>query len=61
MIANYKDKRISTIIKLEIELTEALFNSHKAADNDKFAKTRIKLKKLREELGIKENRQIRYE
>ena len=61
MIANYKDKRISTIIKLEIEITNALINGHKAADNDKFAKTRIKLKKLREELGIKENRQIRYE
>ncbi len=58
MITNYKDKRISTIIKLEIELTEALFNSHKAADNDRFAKTRIKLKKLRDELGIKEYRQL---
>ena len=58
MIVNYKDKRISTIIKLEIEMTEALINGHKAADNDRFAKARIKLKKLREELGIKENRQI---
>jgi len=58
MVTKYKDKRISTIIKLEIELTEALFNSHKAADNDKFAKTRIKLKKLRDELGIKEYRQL---
>jgi hypothetical protein len=58
MIKNFKDKRISTIIKLELELTEALINGHKATDNDKFAKTRIKLKKLREELGIKENRQI---
>lgn len=52
------EKRISIIIKLEIEMTEALFIGHKAAENDKFAKTRIKLKKLREELGIKENRQI---
>jgi hypothetical protein len=52
MIVNYKDKRLSTIIKLEIELTEALINGHKAADNDKFAKTRAKLKKLREELNI---------
>jgi hypothetical protein len=58
MIINYKDKRISTIIKLEIEMTNALINGHKAADDDRFAKTRIKLKKLREELGIKENRQI---
>ena len=58
MIINYKDKRISIIIKLEIEMTNALINGHKAADDDRFAKTRIKLKKLREELGIKENRQI---
>ena len=58
MIKNLKDKRISTIIKLEIEMTNALINGHKAADDDRFAKTRIKLKKLREELGIKENRQI---
>ena len=58
MIKNFKDKRISTIIKLEIEMTNALINGHKAADDDRFAKTRIKLKKLREELGIKENRQI---
>ena len=58
MIKSFKDKRISTIIKLEIEMTNALINGHKAADDDRFAKTRIKLKKLREELGIKENRQI---
>lgn len=58
MVTKYKDKKISTIIKLEIELTEALINNHKAADNDRFAKTRIKLKKLRDELGIKEYRQL---
>lgn len=57
MIKNFKDKITSTIIKLEIEMTEALINGHKAADNDKFAESRLELKKLREELGIKENRQ----
>jgi hypothetical protein len=57
MIENFKDKRISIILKLELELTEAILNGHKAKDNDKFAKTRSKLKKLRDELGIKEYRQ----
>lgn len=52
MITKYKDKRISTIIRLEVELTEALINGHKAADNDRFAKTRAKLRKLREQLNI---------
>ena len=38
-------------INQELELTEAILNGHKAKDNDKFAKTRAKLKKLRDELS----------
>lgn len=51
------DEKISRIIKLEIELTSALIGGHKAKENDRFEESRKEMKKLREELDIKEYRQ----
>jgi hypothetical protein len=44
---NYFDPRISRIIELEMRLTLALTNNHKASNYDEFQKDRLELKKLR--------------
>ena len=51
------EKKLGTIIKLELDITEALSKGHKASDNDKFKKHREQLKKLRDELGLKRRAQ----
>jgi hypothetical protein len=50
---NWKDPRISAIIKMELELTQAIYQGHRPKENDRFQDIRNKLKRLREELGIK--------
>lgn len=50
---NWKDPRISAIIKMELELTQAIYHGHRPKENDRFQGIRNELKKLREELGIK--------
>ncbi len=50
---NWKDPRISAIIKMELELTQAIYHGHRPKEHDKFQAIRNELKKLREEVGIK--------
>jgi hypothetical protein len=50
---NYSDPRMTRIIKLELEITEAIINGHKSDGNDKFKAHREELKRLRKELDIK--------
>jgi hypothetical protein len=47
-----KEEKTSFILKNEAIIMEAIMQGHKAADNDKFQKTREKIKKYRIELGI---------
>lgn len=49
--------KLSRIIKLELEITEALSKGHKASENDQFKEHREELKKLREELDLKRKAQ----
>ena len=39
---------ISRIVKLQLEINEAIFNGHKASENDQFQEKRIELKILRD-------------
>jgi hypothetical protein len=50
---NYNDPRISRIIKLELEITEALSKGHKASVEDQFKFHREELDRLRKQLNIK--------
>jgi hypothetical protein len=50
---NWKDPRISAIIKMESELTQAIYHGHRPKEDDRFQDIRNELKRLREELGIK--------
>ena len=56
---SWVDPRISRIIELELEITEALSKGHKAAEEDEFKKHREELKRLREELKIERRAQGR--
>jgi len=47
---SWVDPRISRIIELELEITDAVSKGHKAADSDNFKEHREELKRLREEL-----------
>ena len=51
------EDKLSRIIKLELEITEALSKGHKASENDQFKEYREELKKLREELSLKRRAQ----
>lgn len=52
-MSKWNDPRISRIIKLELEITEAIYHGHHPAGNDKFESQRIEIARLREEVGIK--------
>ena len=54
--AAYYDPRISRVIELELEITEAIFKGHKPSENDQFGESRKELRKLREELFGKKNK-----
>lgn len=49
--------KLSRIIKLELEITEALSKGHRASEDDQFKEHRKELKKLREELNLKRKAQ----
>lgn len=51
------EKKISRIIKMELEITEALSKGHKAKEDDQFKEYRSELKALREELNLKRRAQ----
>ena len=50
---NWNDPRLSTVIKMELELTQAIYHGHRPKGDDRFQEIRKELKRLREELGIK--------
>lgn len=50
---NWQDERISRILKLELKITEAVIHGHKPKGGDEYEKDREELKRLREELKIK--------
>ncbi len=50
---NWKDSRISAIIKMELELTEAIYHGHRPKEDDQFQDIRKELKRLRDEIGLK--------
>lgn len=50
---NWQDPRISKIIELELKITEAIIHGHKPRRDDEYEKDREELKRLREELKIK--------
>jgi hypothetical protein len=45
-----KNELISQIIKLELELTSAIFRGHKAIDNDDFTQHRVLLAEYRKKV-----------
>lgn len=45
-----KSSLISQIIKLELELTSAIFRGHKCSDNDEFTQHRILLTEYRKKV-----------
>lgn len=51
------EKDIATIVKYELEMTEAISKGHKAADNDKFKEYRETLKQLRAKHNLKRKAQ----
>ena len=51
------EQDMTTIVKLELEITMALSGGHKAADNDKFEQYRVILKQLREKYNLKRRAQ----
>ena len=53
MSLKWNDPRLSRIIKLELEITGAIYHGHHSAENDKFETKRIELAKLRDEAGVK--------
>jgi hypothetical protein len=53
MSSKWEDPRLSRIIELELEITEAIYYGHHPSGNDKFETKRIEIAKLREEVGIK--------
>lgn len=55
----YFDPRISRVIQLELEITEAIFKGHRPDGADQFKSHREELKQLRKELNIK--RELGYE
>lgn len=46
-IIKTNDEIISDVIRLEIEVTNAIFKGHKASDNDEFSEHRKRLSLLR--------------
>lgn len=50
---NWQDERISRILKLELEITEAIYHGHKPNAEDIYKEKREELKRLREELKLK--------
>ena len=47
---NWQDERISRILKLELEITEAIFHGHNPTEDDIYKEKRKELERLREEV-----------
>lgn len=47
---DWKDDKISRILKLELEITEAIFHGHRPSEDDQYKEKREELKRLREEV-----------
>lgn len=47
---NWEDDRISRILKLELEITEAIFHGHNPTEDDIYKEKRKELERLREEV-----------
>lgn len=47
---NWQDDKISRILKLELEITEAIFHGHRPSEDDKYQEKRKELERLREEV-----------
>jgi hypothetical protein len=52
---NWQDDRISRVIKLELEITEAVLRGHRPSHDDQYQEKRGELERLRIELNIKRN------
>ena len=52
---NWQDDRISKIIKLELEITRAIYHGHRPSEDDQYQEKREELERLRIELNIKRN------
>lgn len=57
---HYQSPTLSKIIKLELEITEAVMHGHKATDDDIYEWKRKELRRLREELEIPNHSQQKY-
>lgn len=49
---NWNDERLSTILKLEYEITRAVIAGHRSGEGDKYQEHRDLLKKLRLEAKV---------
>ena len=47
---NWQDDKISRILKLELEITEAIFHGHNPRQDDQYQEKREELERLREEV-----------
>ena len=47
-----RDDKISRILKLELEITEAIYHGHRPREDDQYKEKREELKRLRLELNI---------
>ena len=45
-----RDDKISRILKLELEITKAIFHGHNPSEDDQYKEKREELKRLREEV-----------
>jgi hypothetical protein len=52
---NWQDERISRILKLELEITRAIYHGHNPREDDQYQEKREELQRLRIELNIKTN------
>jgi hypothetical protein len=50
---NQREDKLARIIKMELEIIEAIRNGHKSADNDEFKSYREEMNRLRIELKLK--------
>lgn len=47
---NWQDDKISRILKLELEITQAVLHGHRPSKDDQYQKKRQELERLREEV-----------
>jgi hypothetical protein len=57
---NWQDPKISKVIALELEITEAVMHGHKPTDGDIYEEKRRELIRLRKELEIPNHVEQKY-